>query len=196
MQTVLLIPGFQENIDSRDYRKTMAAIRSVGYDVKFVPITWTRTTIKQWLEELHAVYQKYDPTRTILAGFSFGAITAFVEATKRPPTALWLFSLSPYLAEDQASNGFKPSWRRSIGHRRADSFKALHFTSLIQHLSSSDVIFFYGDKELKTWPDIQYRHDTLAMLPGVREIFIPEAKHDITSDAYVQAIKESIGGHA
>src|ERR1035437_7799397 len=103
MKTVLFVPGYQEDMKSRDYASTIRAIESQGYEVKFVPINWKRTTIDQWVEELDAEYGKCDPKQTIIAGFSFGAMTAFVTATKRNPFELWLFSLSPYFVEDLES---------------------------------------------------------------------------------------------
>src|ERR1700745_701040 len=100
MKTVLFVPGYQEDIKSRDYTSTVRTIEKQGYKVKFVPINWVRTTIDNWVDELEAVYSKHDPADTILAGFSFGAITAFVAAVKQNPFELWLFSLSGYFDED------------------------------------------------------------------------------------------------
>jgi len=70
-------------MESRDYASIIRAIKAQGYKVKFVPINWKRTTINQWADELEAVYNKCDPKQTIIAGFSFGAMTAFVVATKQ-----------------------------------------------------------------------------------------------------------------
>lgn len=95
MKTVLFVPGFKEDIESRDYKSTIKAIESSGYKVNFIPIEWSRTTIDDWLNELWAEYSKYNPKETILAGFSFGAVTAFVAAAKQNPSELWLFPYRP-----------------------------------------------------------------------------------------------------
>lgn len=191
MKTVLFVPGFQEGITSRDYAKTITAIKTAGYKVKFVSINWLRTTIEQWVEELDEAYRQYDPKDTILAGFSFGAMTALMSSAKRHPSALWLFSLSPYFSEDLADETFKKSWLEYIGHRRVASFKKLPFYWFAKDIPLN-TIFFYGELELKLWPDINYRHKITKKMPGAKEIIIPHAKHDVTSDVYVKAIKETI----
>lgn len=117
MKTVLFVPGYQEDLTSRDYNATIKAIEKRGYKVEFVPIQWTRTTITNWVKELDKAYSNHDQSQTILAGFSYGAMTAFVSATKRNPSELWLFSLSPYFAEDLISKNMKQAWLNNIGQR-------------------------------------------------------------------------------
>ncbi|MFZ2126204.1 MAG: alpha/beta hydrolase [Candidatus Microsaccharimonas sp.] len=191
MKTVLFVPGYQEDIDSRDYRATIRAIEKKGYKVKFVPINWVRTTIDHWVEEFDRLYEKYDPKETILAGFSYGAMTVFLSAIKKNPSALWLFSLSPFFSEDLKSEGFKQSWLRQVGHRRVDTFKKLSFTKLVKKISV-DTILFYGDMELKTWSDISYRDRATKALPKMKKVIIKGAKHDVSSNTYIAAIKETI----
>lgn len=191
MKTVLFIPGFQEDITSRDYRKTIRTIERAGYRVKFVPINWFRTTIEQWVEELNAVYDQHDPADVILAGFSYGAMTAFMAATKRSPAAVWCFSLSPFFSEDLSQVGYFASWLKAIGHRRRESFMKLEFSHLIKTISSN-MLFFYGELELKHWTDITYRHSVVKKVARADEIFIPHAKHDVTSDHYIDAIAHAI----
>lgn len=194
MKTVLFIPGFQENIKSRDYPKTIRAIENAGYKVVSVDINWRRTTIRHWTDEFNAVYQKYDPENTILAGFSYGAMTAFVVAAKRSPAELWLFSLSPYFAEDISHKTFNKSWLKYIGHRREDDFKTLSYRYLIE-LISSKIKFFYGEVELKTFSDISYRHKIAHNSSNMETILIPDAKHDVASDVYVDAIANALQNH-
>jgi hypothetical protein len=191
MKTVLFVPGFQEDISSRDYVKTIKAIEQSGYKVKFVDIHWLRTTIDNWVEEFNAVYDAYDPKDTILAGFSYGAMTVFMSAANRNPAELWLFSLSPYFIEDIENDSFNQSWLKSIGHRRVDAFKKLSFSKLIKRITSK-ILFFYGDLELKKWPDISYREDVIRKLPMMKIRIAIGAQHDVTSDAYIDAIKEEI----
>lgn len=191
MKTVLFIPGFQEDINSRDYAKTIKAIEKAGYKVKFVDINWKRTVIAHWIDDFNAVYENYDPKTTILAGFSYGAMTAFMAATTRNPAELWLLSLSPYFAEDIASETFNKAWLKHIGHRREDSFKTLFYKNLIKRINSK-IIFFYGEVELTTFPDITYRHKIARASSNMQTILIPDAKHDVTSQVYIDAIKREI----
>lgn len=191
MKTVLFIPGFQEDIGSRPYSRTIKAIESKGYKVKFVSINWTRTTIEQWVPEFEKVYAHYRADDTIFAGFSYGAMIAFLAATDRNPSEVWLFSLSPYFNEDMKDPSFKKSWLTHIGHRRVDSFKKLSFTKLVESIKTPTT-YFYGELELKTFPDISYRKKALKDKQNATEVYIPGGKHDVTSPEYVEAIKTSL----
>lgn len=192
IKTVLFIPGFEETIDSRDYRATMRAIESRGYNVVFVPISWSRKTIDDWVVEFGHEYAQYDPADTILAGFSFGATTAFVAATHRQPVEVWLFSLSPYFAEDFVSKNMKKSWVTHIGHRRADAFRRLSFAKL-QAKINAPTILFYGQNEIDKWPVMAERaYDAKRRMRYARFVAIPDVGHDIADPAYIQAIVEHI----
>jgi pimeloyl-ACP methyl ester carboxylesterase len=192
MKTVLFVPGSGEDIDSRDYRSTMNAIRAKGYNVTFVPITWPRTTIKQWVQELEAEYGMHDPTETILAGFSFGAMTAFVTATHKNPSELWLFSLSSYFAEDFESKNQKKSWINGLGHRRIDAFKALNFQQLANKVQCKTLLF-YGRKELDDWPIMNERAQGAHQhINNSKLIIVDGVGHDVADHLYISAITETI----
>lgn len=191
MKTVLFVPGFQEDIKSRDYAKTIKTIEKAGYKVEFVDINWKRTTISHWTKEFKAIYEKYDPKTTVLAGFSYGAMTVFMAATIKSPAELWLFSLSPYFAEDIASETFNKAWLKYIGHRREDSFKALSYKKLIKQIDSK-IKFFYGEAELTTFPDITYRHEITKASTNMQTVLIPGAKHDVASQVYIDAINHEM----
>ena len=77
MKTVLLVPGFRQDLKTHDYKALLDAIETKGHKVVFVPILWKRTTIDDWVDQLKRVYEKHDPNETILAGFSYGAMTVF-----------------------------------------------------------------------------------------------------------------------
>ncbi len=192
MKTVLFVPGFQEGLKSRDYTSTIKAIESAGYRVKFVPIHWPRTTIDDWIQELEAEYAKHDPKQTILAGFSFGAMTAFTVATRTNPVELWLFSLSPYFNEDIHSKNMKQSWLNNIGHRRVTAFDRLNFESLATTIHCKTLIFA-GKAETDKWPDMKNRtlaadklinDSTLSIIDGVG--------HDVADPLYIDAIEKVI----
>lgn len=192
MKTVLFVPGFQENLESRDYNATIAAIQKKGYKVEFVPINWTRTTIEDWIKELDGVYLKYDPAETILAGFSFGAMTTFVVAAHRGPSELWLFSLSSYFAEDLASKNQKKSWVSRLGHRRIDAFKALNFKKLAERIKCRTLIF-YGQAELDKWPIMDERATSARkLIKDNRYIPISGVGHDVANKDYISAISKII----
>jgi pimeloyl-ACP methyl ester carboxylesterase len=192
MKTVLFVPGYQEDMKSRDYASTIRAIETQGYKVKFVPINWNRTTIDQWVDELDVVYSKYDPKQTILAGFSFGAMTAFVAAAKRNPFELWLFSMSPYFAEDIASPHMKKSWLNIIGHRRVTAFSKLNFKKSSSKISCK-VLVFVGEIEINKWPDMNERNNAAHRLLQNNELIIIQGVgHDVANSHYIEVIKQSI----
>ncbi len=192
MKTVLFVPGYQEDLESRDYKSTISAIKERGYDVKFVPINWKRTTIDQWVDELEAVYNKCDPKQTIIAGFSFGAITAFVASAKRNPFELWLFSLSPYFEEDVSSPNMKKSWLNIIGHRRATAFSKLNFKELSTNINCK-VLIFVGEIEMNKWPDMKERNNIAHKLLNNNKLTIVAAVgHDVANPKYIEAIKLTI----
>lgn len=189
MKTVLLVPGFQESMQTRDYRAVMDVITDQGYDVRFVPIHWKRTTIIDWVNELDEVYRKYDPAEVILAGFSYGAMTVFAAAAARTPFQLWCFSLSPYFSEDVESVRMKLGWLRAIGIRRTAAFSQLRFKDLVNKLSCRTLLFVGGSEA----PIVQARslaaHQFLA---NNHLTTIPNVGHDVGSPLYVAAIKKGI----
>src|SRR5688500_13200791 len=153
MKTVLFVPGFKENLTSRDYSSVIKAIKGSGYNITFVPIQWNRTKIDDWLAELELEYAKYNPKETILAGFSFGAMTTFVAATRQNPCELWLFSLSPYFREDIHSKNMRKSWLNRIGHRRVSAFDKLTFQDLSKSIRCRTLVFV-GEIEM---PSVRQR---------------------------------------
>lgn len=190
MKTVLFVPGFKEGMNTRDYQSTLRAIADKNYGVKFVSINWQRTFLRDWTRELDVVYEKHDPKNTILAGFSFGSLTAFMSATKRNPSELWLFSFSPYFSDDIPK--MKKAWLASIGHRRVDDFKKLHFSDLAPLIRCKTKIFI-GEIEAKKYPLLKQRAITAQKLLADSKLFtVPGSDHDVTNKNYIQAIMHAI----
>lgn len=190
MKTVLFVPGFQEDIRSRDYKGALEAIKSKGYNVEFVPINWKRTVAKDWVEQLEQEYSKCDPANTVLAGFSYGSMIAFMAATKRNPAELWLFSLSPYFSDDIPK--LKRAWLNNIGKRRIESFKELNFHALAKKIKCKTLVFI-GEHEAKKHPLLK-RRAMLAKetLTNARLVTVSAAGHDVGHPNYVEAIKPVI----
>jgi len=95
------IPGYKWPSDKESYPALM------GYDFEFIPIKWERRTINDYVAQVLEVIQKEDQPFA-LAGFSFGAVTAMIVATKIKPERLLLCSVSPYFQEDQAEKWHDP----------------------------------------------------------------------------------------
>lgn len=192
MKTVLFVPGYRENLKSRDYTSTIKAIEAAGYIVKFVPIQWVRTTIEDWVAELEAEYSKHDPQRTILAGFSFGAMTAFVVASKRNPSELWLFSLSGYFNEDIKSKDMKKSWLSNLGHRRVTAFSKLDYKKLASKIACR-VLLFAGQIEMDMWPTMRHRtNESPKYLANAHLTIVAGVGHDVADAKYISTISKQI----
>lgn len=192
MKTVLFVPGFHESINSRDYDSVLKAIKTKGYDTKFVDINWNKTTLDDWAVELEKVYKTYKPNDVILAGFSLGAVTVLSVAAKVNPHALWLFSLSPYFDDDirLVSPGKQTS--RVIGKRRLDAFRKLDVRFISKNLRCP-VVLFCGDVEREKWPDIGIRADKMnKLIKNSRLINIPNVGHNIEDTLYIAAITKTV----
>jgi predicted alpha/beta hydrolase family esterase len=191
MKTVLLIPGNKHKLNSPlPYPSLIKAIEKAGYKVKFIPIKWKHTTIKDWLMQLENEYLKLDPADTILAGFSFGSMIALAEAARRPPAELWLFSLSPYFAEDLPL--LKDRWKEGIGKKRVKAFSELTFNELVKNISSKTLIFA-GGEEMKRYPMLSYRfEDAYTKIVGSKFIVAEGAGHEVTHPNYIKAIVDNI----
>ena len=192
MKTVLFIPGFQEDFNSRDYSSVLLAIKDSGYEIVFVPITWKRTTIDDWVEQLDKVYMTYDRSQTVLAGFSYGAMTALLSASRKSPSELWLFSLSPYFAEDLISKNMKATWLKNIGHRRVSAFSRLHFANLARSITCKTLLIT-GQAELDKWAVLNERIKNAHKLLKNNSLVIAKgAGHDVSDKSYIDAITKSI----
>jgi pimeloyl-ACP methyl ester carboxylesterase len=190
MKTVLFVPGFKEGLTDRNYKAVLKVIESKGYKAVFVPMQWKRTTITDWEAELAKVYEKYEPKNTILAGFSYGAMTALVAASKRVPAGLWLFSLSPYFSEDIPF--LKLAWLRAIGKQRQERFWRLSFDELYPKVVCP-VKLFAGSKELQKWPDMARRaEDAAQKFKNCTYTVVENVGHNIEHPLYIQAIKEQV----
>ena len=190
MKTVLLVPGFRQSLLTHDYMATISAIENRGYKVVFIPIEWRHTSIDDWIAQLNVLYEKYDSKETILAGFSYGAMTVFGAAGQRLPSELWLFSLSPYFTEDMLV--LKLAWLRSIGKQRQERFWRMSFVKIAPKITCK-VLLFIGKKEALKFPPLKKRvMQANKQLRNVRLIEIPDCGHDVTSAPYIGAIQEVI----
>ena len=190
MRTVLFVPGFQEDINTRNYQATIKAITDKDYVVKFVQINWKRTCITDWAKQLESVYDNYDAKQTILAGFSFGSLTAFMAAAKRNPVELWLFSISSYFSDDIPK--VEKSWLKGIGIRRTEAFSRMNFEQLASSIKCKTLIL-YGEEEAKEYPLLGNRAKIAhKVIKTSTLIKVPNANHDVTDSNYIASIEEAI----
>ncbi|OGL22250.1 hypothetical protein A2707_02880 [Candidatus Saccharibacteria bacterium RIFCSPHIGHO2_01_FULL_45_15] len=188
MTTVLFVPGFREDKKSRNYTAMIDAIEKAGYNVVFADIKWKRTTIKDWTAQLDLIYKEYNPNDTILAGFSFGAMTVFTVAAKQNPSELWLFSLSPYFKEDIESDDMQDVWLKNIGKNRTTAFSELHFSKMAKSIRCKTLIFV-GQMELDMWPDMKNRtNEAKRIIENSHLSIIADTGHDVADSKYIDAL--------
>ena len=189
MKKLLFVPGFQEDADSRNYEAVMRAFRDNGYDPLFVNIDWRRTTQADWVKQLEMV-RKEVGVGAVLAGFSFGALTALVSAANVVPAELWLFSLSPLFSEDASS--WTASDKKILGKRRLAIAYETSFASLAPKVTCP-VALFLGRKEITQWPEMKQVFDrAMNLLPDVQSRMIDGVGHVVDDQRYVEAIRQSI----
>lgn len=190
MTKVLFVPGYREDRTSRDYDAVVRAIEARGHDVMFIDIDWKRSTIDDWAKILKSKYDHYDPREVILAGFSYGAMTALVVAAESTPKELWLFSLSPYFKEDIP--GLKQVWLNSIGKRRTEAFTLLEFSDLAAR-TNCPVKLAAGELEIKKYPDIGHRFEVAKhQFRDCQAEIARGAGHAVDHPSYIRAIDKLI----
>ncbi|HYG84105.1 MAG TPA: hypothetical protein VD907_04450 [Verrucomicrobiae bacterium] len=98
---VFFAPGFQRGFEKGGYNRVRKAIKRKGYEFVEVPIEW-RTYPEDWKRQFLEAYRARVKSgqKVIFAGFSLGAVTAFLAAADQQPDELWLFSFSARFAED------------------------------------------------------------------------------------------------
>lgn len=115
-------------------------------------------------------------------------MTCLVAATQRNPSELWLFSLSPYFAEDIRSKNMNQSWLNNIGYRRVTVFNKLNFKDLADKINCKTLLFS-GEIELSKWSVLQERV-VLArtLLKNNIQTIVPSAGHDVSEPHDIKAI--------
>ncbi|MEX2053041.1 MAG: hypothetical protein WD898_02330 [Candidatus Paceibacterota bacterium] len=191
MKTVLFVPGFRESYNSRDYTKVLRKIQEKGYKTKFIEIDWHSTkTVADWVAQLEKEYGQHDPANVILAGFSFGAVTAFIAAASRNPAGLWLFSMSGAFSEDWPA--MEKGNIRIVGKKRIAGFLPYLFRNLVKKISCPTLLFI-GEKEARLYPSLNNRvNEARKHIQDSRLIVVPKIGHDIADPKYISAVTENI----
>lgn len=188
---VLFVPGYPEDRTSRDYDAVMRSIEAKGYEVVFIDMIWRHTTIDDWTKRLRQAYEQFNSQDVILAGFSYGAMTALAVAAENSPKELWLFSLSPYFKEDMPN--LKQSWLNLIGKRRTETFSKLAFNDLAANLSCP-VNIVAGELELIKYPPIGIRfREAKRQFRNCRFAVAKGAGHSVDHPSYIETVNRLIG---
>jgi pimeloyl-ACP methyl ester carboxylesterase len=186
-----LIPGAFEDLKSRDYQAVLDVYKKHGYEPEFVRIDWKYKTIDDWLEQVKTKIPKKNLGRSLLGGFSWGAMIALTVASEYTnPNKLFLFDLSPYFSEDLESA--KGWWLKWAGKKRVESFKRLRINDLAGKIICPTVLFL-GVGDRKGLARISKRvKDANHRISGSRLVTIKDVGHDVADPKYVKAVDEAL----
>lgn len=186
-----LIPGSGEDLKSRDYRAVLNVYKEFGYEPHFVSIDWKYKTIDDWVEQVKSKISKKELENSLLSGFSWGSMIALTLAAEyKNPKKLFLFSLSPYFAEDLPY--VKGAWLKWAGKKRVAKFRKLSMNELAAKIKCPTTIFI-GGKEVSKYSDMKRRtKEAHKRIKKSKLVEIEGVKHDVGDPRYVAAIRNEL----
>lgn len=185
-RSVFIIPGYRQTPKQKAYQVLSGLLENEGYEPILVTIPWKNTTISENTEYFLKTYNNTRKRKKYILGFSFGAMIAFLAATKIRVDGLILCSLSPYFQEDISGKQFHP--RSPIQADRHNDFSKLHFTSLAKKLKAKRIDLLYGSKEARSL--IRRVSDAFEQINS-EEKYLQKVKavdHNIGDNRYLTAI--------
>lgn len=189
-KTFFIIPGFRHSANEDQYGWLKAHLKSQGFAVKTVEVTWNKTVMTDNVQQFKDFYAKHKADTNYVLGFSFGAMIAAISAPELKPDMLFLCSLSPYFAEDLPT--LKPYWRKNVGHRRVTDFESISATDIAKRITSPTTVIYGGGEGIK-FPRLKHRCiEAAAQIRGARLLVAPEAPHQIDFPSYQKAIKQAL----
>lgn len=198
MKTAFLINGFRLNRTTAhsDYALLRSMLQSKGYEIARVDLTWNYRTVSRFAADFAKIYEAQKTEHNIVIGNSFGAMTAFVSASKLKPDKLMICSLSGFFKEDL--HKYDKSYLLSrFGKRRLNDLRTLSADDIAEKISQNEIetIFLYGEKEKSLHPHLMERvRDSVNNVKSSRLLEIPRAGHRMYEPDYVEGIKRAIGG--
>jgi|SRR5579862_2128431 len=186
-----LVPGAFEDLKARDYQAVLDAYKTAGYRPEFVSIDWKYETIDDWVGQAEAKISKKDLEGSLLSGFSWGAMIALVLAGRyQTPGRLFLFSLSPYFAEDFIDE--QKGWFQSAGKSRIAAFRRISMNELAAKIDCPAAVFI-GSEEIRKYKEMGRRSSGAhKRIKNSRLVVIDGAKHDVAEPNYVRAIEKEL----
>jgi pimeloyl-ACP methyl ester carboxylesterase len=164
-------------------------MEQMGYHYTFIPTQWENTTIIDWQQQAERVYDRCQPDQTILAGFSFSGMTALAMAAKRPPAKLWLFSPSPYFAEDIPT--LPANFIEFAGKYppRLDAFRQTHFNELAPRIACPTLLVRGGDEG----EQMAHRlNEAERLIPDTYTYIANGVTHNLLHPIYLATIKQAL----
>ena len=189
LKIAYIIPGYNEShLKQRGYNKVAKLFEGSGITPIHVEIDWEHSNPKRFVdytEQFLKVYKKPKNTETYILGFSYGAMIAFLTASKTKPTALIFCSLSPFFEEDLVD--LKPSWVR--WWRKNFKESDYSFTKIAPKIKSKTYLIV-GEKEDESC--IIRAKDAKKKIQDSHLSIAKGAKHKIGEQEYLEAVKRLI----
>lgn len=187
-KTIFIIPGFAQRPTNKAYIEIAKILESEGYCPILIDIPWKKSTISQNAEYFLKIYKKTKAKKKYILGFSYGAMIAFIAATKVNASGLILCSLSPYFKEDMPKTNKNLS---ALMATRYEDFSKLHCETLAKKIKAKRVLMLYGGQEAKTL--IKRVTGAFDQISGTKKhlIRISKTKHEIGNKRYLNTIHQA-----
>lgn len=184
---VFIIPGFRQKPTQIAYRNIAKLLRQEAYFPVRLSVTWKDTTLSENIADVVSKIKKkvHGKEKIYLLGFSYGAMIAFLAATKIPVKGLILCSLSPFFKEDLVKLPISAS---DLQKKRHESFSLYKAKKVAQKVKAKKVMMFYGANESK--PLIARVKKTFRHIPisGKYLLSVQNVEHNIADKKYMTAI--------
>jgi hypothetical protein len=185
---VLFVPSFQNHTTPENsYSHLYNELAQRGYNT--VPVfANARGLPADWVTQLYQVYDRFDPSQTILAGHWDGAFTAFLIATLRNPFALWLFSLPPFFQEDTPS--LSGHLKNAIGPQLLEIFQNIPFSNNASLIKCRTLVFVVAEANQNA---AHRAREAEALMQDAERIVLPVAGYNNlakTHSTYVRHASE------
>lgn len=192
-KVVFLIPGFRHKVSHSGYNLLKKRLQKYGFRVVPVAIPWSGSTIadnteffmKKYMEKLEKL--NVSSKDVYLLGFSYGALIAFLAATKISVKGLLLCSLSPFFKEDLPKK--LPKNSSTLQTIRYKTFAALQNKKLAPKVKAKSVCMLYGEKESTAL--INRSKKTFRVIASKKKYLfaISKTQHNISDKKYINAIQ-------
>lgn len=196
MKTAFLINGFRFNRTTAhpDYALLRSMLKSEGYRVAHIDLTWNYRTVSRFAADFSKLYEAQKTEHNIIIGNSFGAMVAFVSASTLKPDKLIVCSLSGFFKEDL--HMYDKSYLLSrFGKPRLSDLQTLSADDIAGKISKNKIqtIFLYGEKEESLYPRLMQRvKGSASGIENSRLLEIPNAGHRMYESDYVEGIKSIV----
>jgi len=191
-KTFFIVPGFKQKASDKSFLWLERFLKSRGFIVIKVPITWERRTMREYVEDFLETYKKYQTKENYVLGFSYGAVITLLSANIINPKKIYLCSLSPDFREDVSA--MTPWMRKYVGKRRISQNLKTSGRETAKNLKVPSVVF-YGELEAKHYPQIEIRcKETARLAVHSKLVVIGESPHQIDFPTYQKTIIRELSG--